>query len=83
MHSFTTEDVTQPKEGYEVYANKFWLCENGDPTKALFYRGIYPQCNKCRSIMKQSKAHGERYPDAPKPIEIIFIKTAFVKPLPQ
>lgn len=79
MHSFTTEDITQPKEGRIVFENKYWLCENGDPTKALFYKGVYPQCNKCRRIMIGLKGLSQRNFDAP--IEIIFIKTAYVKPL--
>lgn len=75
---FNTKDITEPKSGLIVYKDAWWMCENGDPTKALFY-GMSPQCNKnkliCEWVIKNKLYEGEN-------IEIIFVETAFVPPQP-
>jgi hypothetical protein len=42
-------DITQPKSGYKVYVNKYWLCDK-NPSRALFY-GSSAQCNNDEQIM--------------------------------
>ena len=44
-------DVTQPKEGYRVALNRYWLCTEGDLTRAIFF-GNSPQCNTKESISR-------------------------------
>ncbi len=44
-------DVTEPKSGYTVYVNKYWLVD-GDAKRALFY-GNSAQCNNDEEIMKR------------------------------
>ena len=79
MHNFTIENALEPKDGYLVYTDKYWLCVDGDPTKALFYQGLYPQCN-CRIRAEGLLWRLNRYPDAPKNVSIVLIKIAYVKP---
>lgn len=45
-------DITQPKSGYTVYVNKYWLCDE-NPSKAIFY-GNSAQCNDDEQIMLRS-----------------------------
>lgn len=72
-------DVTQPKDGYEVYKDYFWLCVDGDPEKALLYKGLYPQCNKSVLAAEMGLAKSS----LPKNISIVHIPIAYVKPLPE
>lgn len=73
---FNTKDIITPKEGLVVYKNRYWFCENGDATKALFYENS-PQCNS--NILIQEGTLGlKMYQDYPNKIEIVFVETAFV-----
>jgi len=64
--SFHTYDVTKPfsdreqgVENIQVFKNFYWLCVDGDPTKALFYGNYYaPQCNQNKSILEHRYAKG-------------------------
>ena len=49
MKGYNTQDVTTPSDGKVVIANKFWLCRDGDPKKAIFF-GETPQCNSHQEI---------------------------------
>lgn len=68
---YNTKDITTPKSGLEVYKDKFWLCEGGDPKKALFY-GASPQCNSDKRIQERALAL------SPVNTQIVFMETAFV-----
>lgn len=72
---FNTKDVTQPNDGLVVYRSAYWLCVDGDPTKALFF-GSVPQCNKNIKVQEwiikqdQYAKRGD--------LQITYIETAFV-----
>ena len=74
MIHYITRDVTQPIEGLEVRKNCYWLCEKGNPTKALFF-GTSPQCNRNRKICEMVLK--EAYYSDPV-IRIIFIRVAYI-----
>lgn len=71
---FTTKDITQPIAGYTVYRNNYWICKNGDITKALFYKDKYPQCNKNKAIIDWGW-NKEIFDDC----EAVYVEVAFVK----
>lgn len=73
---FKPKDVTKPKDGYEVIARTYWICENGDPTKALFY-GQSLQGNRNHRICEHMIERG-LYKNHPVPIEIVYLETAFI-----
>jgi len=52
---FNFKDVTEPATGMTVYRDCYWLCENGDETKALF-SGNSPQCNSNKAILEWALA---------------------------
>jgi hypothetical protein len=71
---YTTKDVTVPKSGLVVNMGSFWICEDGDPTKALFF-GQSAQCNKDKRICEWTlngyyKGHDN--------LQIVFIEYAYV-----
>lgn len=72
-------DVTEPKDGYEVYKDYFWLCVDGKPEKALLYKGLYPQCNKSVLALE----FGFVKSGLPKNISVVHIPVAYVKHLPE
>lgn len=47
---WTTIDVTKPVPDYIVIGPCWYLCIDGDPTQALFYKGM-PQRNRDRHVM--------------------------------
>lgn len=58
---FHIYDVTNPfldgrdqgVTNVRIFKNYWWLCVDGDPTKALFYSQFYnPQCNSNKAIME-------------------------------
>lgn len=74
---YTTKDVTVPKDGLVLKTGNFWLCEDGDPARALFH-GQTPQCNKDRRVAEwvlngAYKAHDN--------LQIVFIDFAYVPPV--
>lgn len=77
-HVFNTRDVTIPKSGLVVYSNSYWLCEDGDPQKALFY-GLSPQCNRNERIVNRVLRNNKLYKD--KNLEVVFIPIAYVPPI--
>lgn len=74
MPKFNTKDVTKPKEGLVVMKAAYWLCVDGDPTKALFF-GNAPQTNKDKRIPEWSLKQ-DRY-KAVGNLQIIYIETAY------
>lgn len=71
---FIIRDVTTPKNGLVVYTKSYWVCVDGDPTKALFY-GTSPQCNTNESITKWM-LKGDLYKAYN--VSVVYIETAFV-----
>lgn len=71
---YNTKDVTTAKAGLEVYKDSYWLCEDGDPKKALFW-GKSPQCNRNKGIVERGL---NNLPDVPIGAQIVFVETAFV-----
>jgi hypothetical protein len=51
MNKYRTVDVQTPANGRQVYLDYWWLCENGDPKKALFLNAS-AQCNKNKQIVE-------------------------------
>lgn len=76
---FNTKDITTPKEGLVVMENKYWMCEDGDPAKALFY-GNHPQCNQNENVIKYAlkEEASMNYAKGFKNLQSVFVKTAFV-----
>lgn len=72
---FTCIDVTTAKHGYEVFVNMYWLCKDGDPKQALFYKGIYPQCNRNIKVIEYS-VNNYKLGFSVTPV---FMETAFIK----
>jgi hypothetical protein len=71
---YHTIDVTIPKSMLVVRKDCYWLCEDGDPTKALFCHQT-PQCNTDKRIAEwvlngAYKAHDN--------LQIVFIELAYV-----
>ena len=75
MVMFRTVDITTPLSGRVVYKDSYWLCEEGNPQKALFY-GNTPQCNKSKSIAEHV-IKNDLYSNYTK-LQVAFIETAFV-----
>lgn len=71
---FNFKDIETPKSGLQVYTNSWWLCENGDPKRALFFNDS-PQCNSQKKICEWSFKH-KMYQD--KNLEVVFVPVAFV-----
>jgi hypothetical protein len=74
---FVEKDVTEPLNGLTVKRNHYWLCADGDPKRALFYKVDSwksqfdaPQCNTDRRVV-------DAINDIPG-AEIIFIPVAYV-----
>ena len=76
MKKFELIDITQPKDGYTVYKDYYWLCKEGLPQQALFYKGVYPQCNKVEAILKR----GFDLTSVDYFVGAVFIPIAYVKP---
>ena len=45
-------DITEPKNGYIVYVDKYWICDEV-PERALFY-GTSPQCNSSKEVIERA-----------------------------
>lgn len=75
--SYTIKDVTEPKTGYTVKADCYWLCEDGDPKKALFHNQT-AQCNKDKRITDWVYK-GAYKSDAS--LQVIFIPIAYIPPI--
>lgn len=52
MSDFHFKDVTKPIPGMVVFGPAYWLCKNGDPTQALFWRE-FPQCNSNAEVTQR------------------------------
>lgn len=77
---YIRRNVIDPKGIVQVYKNYWWWCEDGDPTKALFYKATEkwrstgaPQCNANEDIARSIGArlnYGEN-------IKLVQIPLAF------
>lgn len=71
---FNFKDIKTPKSGLQVYTDSYWLCENGDTTKALFF-GDSPQCNRNKKICESTSDH-KMYKEFN--LSIVFVPVAYV-----
>lgn len=73
MKGFNFKNIETPDNGEQVYRNHYWLCENGDTEKALFY-GNSPQCNTneliCKLMISKKQYQGKN-------LEVVFVDLAF------
>lgn len=74
MPGFNFKDIETPKGGLQVYTNSYWLCENGDTKKALFFNDS-PQCNSNKQICEWSFKN-KMYQNLN--LEIVFVPVAYV-----
>lgn len=51
MLKYDFRDVTEPKNGYILCKDHYWLCENGDEKQALFILDA-PFCNTDINVME-------------------------------
>lgn len=71
---YRTKDVTIPEDGLVIRKDSYWLCEGGDPSKALFF-GPAPQCNKDKRILDWRLNNPNNIPEN---TQIAFIETAYI-----
>jgi len=71
---YHTKDVTEPKDGLVIKRDNFWLCEDGDPTCALFFWKT-AQCNKDKRVLEWSLKNTYKDHDN---LQIVFIDYAYV-----
>ena len=74
MKKYQTFDVTEPKNGSIVMLNKYWLCVDGDRTRAIFYDNV-AQCNSHEPIPQRMKAYTEQRTGWN--TKVVFIEIAF------
>lgn len=75
---FILLDVTKPFSSgvCTVLLDRWWWCDNGDITKAVFYedgKRRYPQCNTCKLVMRDIERCIETIPN----VQIVKIPLAF------
>ncbi len=73
---FEFKDVSQPFNGAIAYVGYYWMCENGDPSRALFF-GDSPQCNKDQRIVNNSIGK-DLWQSASKNLSIVHIPVAYL-----
>lgn len=71
---YYTEDVTLCNEGRTVALNRYWLCKDGDPRQAVFYRNT-AQCNRVKEIPERLKAYTEKATGWN--LEVVLIEVAY------
>lgn len=76
MARFHTLDITEPKEGLVVMMDRWWLCVEGDPKRAMFFDNS-PQCNRIKKIAEHNH-RVIRYPEGFTNIQTIFVEMAYV-----
>lgn len=81
-YQYIERNVIEPTGIVQVYKNYWWWCVNGDPTRAIFYKGMYsriigsPQCNANKRICEMVNANNRmNYPEG---TQLIQIPLAFV-----
>lgn len=77
IKNFTFKDVTKAEDGFTIFKNSYWACLNGDPQQALFFKNIFPQCNKNKDLVDRFYGKGLEGVN----IETVFLETAYAKEL--
>ncbi len=74
--NYSTKDITQEREGCKVIEDLWVWCDEGDPTKAIYYLEEYIQASKRRLILDlKTPGYMEyHYPNA----KIIKVDLAYV-----
>lgn len=78
MKAYTTADVTSPQEGYTVVLDSYWLCQDGDPQKAVFFQNL-PVRNKDRKIPERLLPHTEKATGWD--LEVVHLEVAYRRPV--
>ena len=73
--NYSTIDVTKPVYGRKVITGSYWLCKDGDPKQAVFYKEKYPQCNTQKAIIERGIELAEK--EANCTIKVVFIEVAY------
>lgn len=70
-------DIVTPFNGAIVMMDYWWLCKNGDPRMAAFYKKVYPQCHhKCFVVKNHEFSKDEN-------LVPVFIKIAYCPRRPE
>lgn len=80
VKNFMTFDITQPKEGLVVLKDRYWLCLDGDLTKALFFvsgKIVTGQCNKDKRVHEHVLKNNERYKKIGN-VQIVFSEVSYI-----
>lgn len=77
---FSTKDVSTPKQGYTIVKDSYWLCEDGNTEKALYY-GTSAQRNRDKRVVDHLLETNSLYKDYQGTLSVVFIETAFVPPV--
>lgn len=72
---YNIQDVTKPKNGLVVCENNYWICEDGDPTKAYFF-GDSPQSNAKKGISEWVMSRTFNPKDN---VSVVHIPIAYIK----
>lgn len=67
------EELTAPKDGYDVLVNKWWATKNGRPVgfkQTLKAKDTYPQCNSNKELAERIAKRLELEPP-------IFVEMAY------
>jgi hypothetical protein len=76
---YNTIDVTNPKQGWVVVREVYWLCKDGDEKQAIFFNDT-AQCNKNIQIPERMLEYTKQKTGWD--IQIVFIDMAF-RPMPK
>jgi len=71
---YNTKDVTEPKSGSIVRRGSYWICEDGQEQKALFF-GDSPQCNKDVRIAEWVLKHSWKNQEN---LKVVYIDIAYI-----
>lgn len=70
--NYSTKNVLEPENGLTLVMRSMWIyCENGDPTKAVFYRKTSLQGNSDKRIM-------ENFPKPYPGCELVYFDRVFI-----
>lgn len=67
-------DVTKIATGKIVVLDRYWLCKDGDPSKAIFYNST-PQCNASKSLPDRLLEYTEK--ETGWDVSVVFIKIGY------
>ncbi len=75
--NYNYKDVTEPKSGWVVLRDHYWICKDGDPTHALFFNNI-PQCNLNEKIVNGKCGINRKDLNDVSNLSVVYIDIAYV-----